>query len=220
MNDERTTAYRSNTRLGSGSKRVCEHGWSENIARLVVHDFAFLKTTYCEGFLFRGLANGAAAARECGSFGISGGTHTLNRLEADLNVVLVSAHASDALSVAAPWVNPDGAIVVIPAKVFQEKYRHGEAATLGFAEPGMMFHYPCFAEPIALADLVCIIAAPCVFEEATSVQNLDRHLLESFETQNNRERATQQFEAILLKRGLVGAPPVRADRFPRLAESV
>lgn len=50
-----------------------------------------------------------------------------------------------------------GGIVVIPAGAFDEHYAAHNAAVLGFAEPGVVFKYPFFANPISVDQMAYLI---------------------------------------------------------------
>ncbi|MEQ8664002.1 MAG: hypothetical protein RLW62_24555 [Gammaproteobacteria bacterium] len=156
-----TTVYARNARDG-GRGRRCEPGWHPAIADLVRRDYAFLPLTYAgDGVLFRGLASGLGTALAGGQCTPSAGTHALNALERETGVVFVSQDVGDALAVARLWEGPaDGGILVIPAGAFARAHAAGNAAVLGFADPGVVFRYPCFAPPLALAALAAVIVHP------------------------------------------------------------
>ncbi|MFO1435549.1 MAG: hypothetical protein U1F34_04005 [Gammaproteobacteria bacterium] len=119
---------------------------------LVQRDYAFLGYRYTPGgVLYRGLRKGLAANIAHGAWLPSVDDGPLAALERELGVFLFSHDLSDALSVSRLWEdNDDAAILVFDAAEFDARWRCGGAAVLGFAEPGVVFRYPFFAEPLAL----------------------------------------------------------------------
>ena len=153
-----TTAYQSNTRESLGLKTV-QYARNDKIRTLLENDYAFLPVSYrAPGFLFRGLESGMCDGIREGKFALNNGSHSLAALERELGVVLVSADFSDALSVSRLWEsNDDGGILIIPASAFDKHYSAHNAAVLGFAEPGVVFKYPFFANPIPVNEIAYLI---------------------------------------------------------------
>ncbi|MGR8950308.1 MAG: hypothetical protein ACU84Q_19865 [Gammaproteobacteria bacterium] len=149
-----TTAYGSNTREHKSIQAV-SYCANEKIRSLLIRDYSFLPVTYQEpGFLFRGLEHGLTAACESGKFSLNQGKHSLAFLERELGVLLISADFSDAYTVSRLWESTnDAVILVLRANYFAARYARHEAATLGFAEPGVVFKYPFVCEDIALKDV-------------------------------------------------------------------
>lgn len=146
-------------------------GWHAAIQQLIVRDFAFLPLTYAApGYLFRGIDHGLTEAVQSGAFGFNEGIHPLAALERDTAVVFVSQDWSDALAVTRLWDNPgDAAILVIPAALFANHHADGAAAVLAFADPGVVFRYPFFCQPLALSDVAQIIIHPDRLDEVTAL---------------------------------------------------
>ena len=153
-----TTAYQSNTRE-SCNRTIVQYAQNDKIKSLLENDYAFLPLSYrAPGFLFRGLDSGINDGIRKGEFALNEGSHSLAALERELGVVLVSADFSDALSVSRLWEgHDDGGILVIPASTFDKHYIQHNAATLGFAEPGVVFKYPFFTNPIPINDIAYLI---------------------------------------------------------------
>lgn len=209
--DALTTAYASNTRpRGADSAAPRATGWHPAIARLVARDHAFLPLVYdTPGCLFRGLDSGAAALLRSGRTALSDGAHALNALERELGVVLVSADVSDALSVARLWEHDgDACVLAFDAAYFAAEARAGRAAVLGFAEPGVVFRYPCLARPLPLSAvrLVCVSA---------TVAPIDGEAIARVPAGcNSRERCTAFLTGALGERGLTAAVAARAPTVP------
>ena len=156
-----TTAYTSNTRTAASNRTVSYDG-NATIRRLLIDDYSFLPVCYrSPGFLFRGLSSGLRQACDSGQFGLNHGTHALAHLERDLGVHLVSADFSDAYTVSRLWeCGDDGVILILRADYFSDQYQRDQAATLGFAEPGVVFKYPFFCNAINLPDVAYFIVTP------------------------------------------------------------
>jgi hypothetical protein len=210
-----TTVYESNARRRHGT-RECEPGWHAAIADLVRRDYAFLPLRYdAHGVLFRGMARGLGAALSAGQCVPSSDDHALNALERETGVVFVSQDVSDALAVARLWEAPlDGGILVIPASAFGRAHAAGTAAVLGFADPGVVFRYPCFAPPLALDDLTRVIvhaaAAPAVAGLAPG-----RVMTLPPETTPERGAVTAAVARLLDDADCRAATPQNGARYPR-----
>jgi hypothetical protein len=155
------TVYPLNGRCARAVRHPAS-GWHAAIAQLIVRDFAFLPLTYATpGYLFRGIDHGLTEAVHSGAFGLNVSMHPLAALERDTAVVFVSQDCSDALAVTRLWENPDeAAILVIPAALFANRHAAGAAAVLAFADPGVVFRYPFFSQPLVLSDVAQIIIHP------------------------------------------------------------
>ena len=171
-----TTAYQSNTRERRSQSPV-SYLHNPNIKALLETDYAFLPISYrSPGFLFRGLESGLNEGVANGEFGINQGSHSLAALERELGVLLVSADFSDALTVSRIWEsNSDAGILVIAAEIFGAYYEQHKAATLGFAEPGVVFKYPFFTDNLFLDEIAYLIVC----------QNQGKVLKNSFEEKNS-----------------------------------
>jgi hypothetical protein len=149
-----TTAYELNTRANSPNTPISYHE-NRKIRSLLERDYAFLPLSYTSpGFLFRGLDSGLRAGISKGQFGLNANDHPLAALERELQVLLVSADFSDSLAVSRLWESvTDAGILVISADVFARSYTQHQAATLGFAEPGVVFKYPFFTHELSVDDI-------------------------------------------------------------------
>jgi hypothetical protein len=152
--DSRNTAYPHNARAPSLERKpgAVDSHWHPRILSLVQRDYSFLGYRYAPGgMLYRGLHKGLTATLANGAWLPSVDEGPLGALERELGVFLFSHELSDALSVSRLWEdNNDAAILVFNASEFDARWRRGEAAILGFAEPGVIFKYPFFVEPLEL----------------------------------------------------------------------
>jgi len=210
-----TTVYENNARRRHGA-RECEPGWHAAIASLVRRDYAFLPLRYGDqGVLFRGMARGLGAALSAGHCMPSSDDHALNALERETGVVFVSQDVSDALAVARLWEAPlDGGILVIPASAFGRAHAAGNAAVLGFADPGVVFRYPCFAPPLVLDDLTQVIVHPAA---APAVAGLAPGRMMTLPTETTAERGAvaAAITRLLEDAAWHAATPQNGARFPR-----
>jgi len=210
-----TTVYANNARAGHGA-RQCEPGWHAAIADLVRRDYAFLPLGYAgQGVLFRGMARGLGGALAAGRCMPSEDAHALNALERETGVVFVSQDVSDALAVARLWEAPvDGGILVIPADSFARAHAAGAAAVLGFADPGVVFRYPCFAPPLALGDVAQVIVHPAA---APAVEGFapNRVMVLPAETPSTRGEVDAAIARFLAAAGCRAATAVNGVRHPR-----
>ncbi len=210
-----TTVYADNARAARGA-RQCEPGWHAAIADLVRRDYAFLPLRYAgRGVLFRGMASGIGAALDAGQCGTSDDEHALNALERETGVVFVSQDVSDAIAVARLWEAPqDGGVLVIPADSFARAHAAGAAAILGFADPGVVFRYPCFAPPLVLDDEVKVIVHPAAAPAVAGIAP-QRVMVLPRETPADRGGVAAALARLLDAAGLKAASAERATRYPR-----
>ena len=168
-----TTAYASNTRERKPRQAV-SYAHNEKIHSLLNRDYSFLPISYqSPGYLFRGLASGLDMACKTGKLSLNQGEHALAHLERELGVILVSADFADAYSVARLWESMDDAVIaIISADYFANRYRQHEAATLGFAEPGVVFKYPFLCQDIPLVDIDYFIVGSRAAGQLTAAINL------------------------------------------------
>jgi len=156
-----TSAYGADGREGWREREIRDHGWHPAFNRLLSSGYLFLDAMFSEdGMLFRGMPAGSAALLAGDRFWHSPDDNPLSRLERDLKVLFCSQMARDALAVARPWQNPGAVILVFPAAIFRRRWRERSAAMLGFADVGMVFRYPCLAEPLCLSDLAAMVVHP------------------------------------------------------------
>ena len=226
INHSLTTAYDSNTRPHHDLNPVT-YGNNKKIRKLLHDDFAFLPISYRNpGFLFRGLEVGLSDACTTGYFALNRGAHSLAHLERELNVILVSADFSDAFSVTRIWeAHEDAVIMALPADYFWVRYQQHQAATLGFAEPGVVFKYPFLCEAIALQDIACFIIGPhhaakltnalVRLTDKTSGDLCQRLIVVDDDCANLSRQALEQYlENRLQERQIVGAVPIQVKDFP------
>ena len=228
-NPSLTTAYVSNTRQYT-PKRVVAYEHNESIKSLLSRDYSFLPVSYQNsGYLFRGLACGLNAACETGNFSLNQGEHALAHLERELGVILVSADFSDAYSVSQFWDSMDDAVIVmIAADYFADRYRQHQAATLGFAEPGVVFKYPFLYQDIPLVDVDYFIVgakAAAKLRAAVSIANgvasktIEGKLIVVEDECRNLSRSAlaAQLEQSILDKGITPAQPVQVQDYPTVA---
>ncbi|MGQ0659161.1 MAG: hypothetical protein ACT4NU_13935 [Chromatiales bacterium] len=207
------TAYGYNTRMRSPARRVIRSGWHGKIDELLQRDHVFLGCTYSrEGFLYRGVRSGLRASICAGHWRESEDSGPLGELERELGIFLLSHEISDALAVARFWEHTaDAAIFVFPAATFDALWQRGEAAVLGFAEPGVVFRYPFLIHPLALHEISAAIArAP------TEPYPGDMPLIGLGNVELANRAATEAaIRNALQRRGLGAAVPVATGRYPR-----
>ena len=158
-----TSAYATDSRAHWQAAEGAGSGWHPSLDRLLASGHIFMGQTYSgTGMLFRGLPDGLMQALDQDSFWLSDADKPLCNLERELGVSFCSEVARDALAVARPWEYPAGDVVVLifPATVFAQRWRERAAATLGFADVGMVFKYPCLVEPLSWADLYGLVVHP------------------------------------------------------------
>lgn len=140
-----------------------DSGWHATFNRLLGNSHVFMAQTYTQtGMLFRGTPSGLAVAVETGVFWHSPHDNPLCELERELDVIFCSEVARDALAVARPWQNgsKDAAVLIFSSRVYVERWQQRTAAMLGFADVGMVFKYPCLAEPLGWHDLYGLVIHP------------------------------------------------------------
>ncbi|MGR8921140.1 MAG: hypothetical protein ACU85V_16100 [Gammaproteobacteria bacterium] len=210
-----TTGYALNTRRG-GAGADAGDDWAPPVRELVARDYAFLPLGYAPpGCLFRGIDGGLAAALAAGHFGLNAGAHALAALEREAGVMFLSQDLSDALSVARPWAGPgDVAVLVVPAAVFAARAAAGEAAVLGFADPGVVFRYPFVTAPLELGELAAIACAEPLSPQATATA-AGRPAFIRIEAAGGRGECERRLAAALAARGYVAATATPVARVPR-----
>ena len=222
-----TTAYTSNTRT-TASNRAVSYDRNATIRRLLINDYSFLPVCYrSPGFLFRGLASGLRQACDSGQFGFNHGSHALAHLERELGVHLVSADFSDAYTVSRLWErDDDGVIMILKADYFSDRYQLDQAATLAFAEPGVVFKYPFFCNPINFQDVAYFIVTPSGAESvlkgfAGMGQGENQSLRERLiifgqdQTDISRQSLGQYLEQCLADRQIGSATMTQVDSYPQ-----
>lgn len=158
-----TSAFRYDSRP-PGWRRGDESGsdWHPRFERLLARGHVFLGYRFrIDGVLFRGMPSGFLEALANDTFWHTPDDMPLRSLERDLDVIFCSETARDALAVAKPWQNDgDSAVLVFSSNVFRTRWQTRAAAVLGFADVGMVFKYPCLAEPLRLSDVHCVLVSP------------------------------------------------------------
>lgn len=221
-----TTAYASNTRHANPARDV-KYSRNAKIQRLLKLDYAFLPLNFqLPGFLFRGLESGLNVALSSGRFGLNQGSHSLAHLERDLEVLLISGDFSDAFTVSRIWENNEDAVILaLKADYFKSRYEQDRAATLGFAEPGVVFKYPFLCDDIALADVSYFI---CSGENAEKIAaalrqacdtphaiDNDRFIFtDSLPTTCTRQTLNEYLAQRFRERNITGATAVQVDYSP------
>ncbi|MCS3902498.1 hypothetical protein J2T55_000502 [Methylohalomonas lacus] len=165
-----TGAYARDGR-GDDRYRAVASGWHPTFDRLLGSGHIFMGYHYSAGgLLFRGMPAGAAKALREDRFWHSDFDNPLCQLERDLDVVFCSEVARDALAVARPWEDgrEDAAILVFASDCFNQRWQQRSAAALGFADVGMVFKYPCLAEPLRSHDLLAVLAHPALAASMTT----------------------------------------------------
>ncbi len=158
-----TSAYATDSRDHWQATGGVGSGWHPSLERLVASGHIFMGQTYPDtGVLFRGLPSGLAQALDQDAFWLSDADNPLCKLERELDVSFCSEVARDALAVARPWEYSarDAVVLIFPAAVFGQRWRERAAATLGFADVGMVFKYPCLAQALTWADLYGLVVHP------------------------------------------------------------
>ena len=158
-----TSAYATDSREYWQAADSADSGWHPTLDRLLASGHIFMGQTYTDnGMLFRGMPSGLMQALEKEAFWLSDADQPLCYLERELGVSFCSEVARDAMAVARPWDNStsDGVLLIFPATVFRRRWRERVAATLGFADVGMVFKYPCLVEALTWADLYGLVVHP------------------------------------------------------------
>lgn len=158
-----TGAYATDGRSQEHESTPVISGWHGAFDRLLGRGYIFMGHTFAtSGVLFRGMPADVLQSLQDNTFWHSHDEDPLCRLERDLNVIFCSETARDALAVAKPWqgARQDAAILVFDSAVFNRRWQDRTAAVLGFADVGMVFKYPCLAEPLVLADLYGVLLHP------------------------------------------------------------
>ena len=215
--------YAHNNRPGRRA-RACEAGWDPAIANLVERDYAFLPVCYeGDGVFYRGLDSGLERVLASGVLEQNTGTHSLAALERETGVLFVSTDLSDALAVSRLWEAPAGAaVIVIRAARLARAQEAGRAAVLGFADPGVVFRYPCFAPPLELDAVERVVVHPNDLAAATRAAGRHAALIDAprfCADLEGRAGFEQGLERWCTAAGLTEPREAPAARWPRLARS-
>lgn len=157
-----TGAYASDHRDWSDFD-VAASGWHPAFDRLLAGGHSFMGYHYPDaGLLFRGMPSGIKVALADDQIWHRAFDNPLCQLERNLGVLFCSEVARDAMAVARPWESgrEDAGILIFASEVFNQRWRERRAAVLGFADVGMVFKYPCFAEPLRQSDLLAVLSYP------------------------------------------------------------
>ena len=216
----RMTAYDSNTRLhDAAAESSTQTEWSAQINALLARDFSFIPYRYsASAVLFRGMSSGFGKALDQKLFGGYDDDKPHAQLEQDLGVFFVSHELSDAISCAHIWKPMiDAGIIVFDTALFNDAYDSKQAAMMCIAEPGFVFKYPMFCQPLALNVIRLIVINEATYETLL-VNNTDMALIKDRlvimqETDcGDLENAVQN---ILHDRHFLQAETVAADCYPR-----
>lgn len=219
-----TSAYATDSREHWQAADSAGSGWHPTLDRLLASGHIFMGQTYtANGMLFRGLPSGLMHAVEQDAFWLSEADNPLCRLERELGVSFCSEVARDALAVARPWENPasDSVVLIFPATVFGQRWRERAAATLGFADVGMVFKYPCLAEALTWTDLYGLVVHPehyshCEDRIARLPADKRPHLgTPAANTVTEREAWQAAVDHLLARQGQSAAQAEATDDYPR-----
>lgn len=211
--DERNTAYAHNTRpRAPGRRRLAGH-WHPAIQSLFERDYSFLGYAYeGSGVLFRGLARDVTAMHQAGRWVTNLDDSHVGALERELGVYLLSHELSDALAVARLWASRENAaVLVFDAVEFSQRCQLGNAAMLGFAEPGVVFKYPFIVEPLptTATRLLLLSCGHPRLEDEAGVLRVPEPLL------GDRSAVERWACQALQERAMTAALPVSTGNYPR-----
>lgn len=223
-----TSAYRQDGREpGWCSQANADSGWHPRLDRLRRGGYSYLGYHFSDhGVLFRGMPGGFLAALAEGQFWHGADEAMLCRLERELDVIFCSETARDALAVAKPWqTKRDAAVLVFNSSIFAARWQKRAAAVLGFADVGMVFKYPCLAEPLLLSELSAVLVAPEIHAEANrllagnpenaAAGHLDRMLCTlSGQAFDQREEWNSALEMMITTHGFEAAAVETCDIYP------
>lgn len=210
-NDGRSTDWRA---AGAGSVS----GWHPTFDNLLAAGHIFMGYRFSgSGLLFRGMPSGMAEAVASSRFWHSQSDTPLCRLERDLNVVFCSEVARDAMAVAKPWEDgrEDAGILVFHSDRFNRRWEKREAAALGFADVGMVFKYPCLAEPLQRDDLRAVLLHSTQREACQSGRAGQLPELLCPQQADSRDSWQALLDDWLRTQDRVAAMAVATDRYPR-----
>ncbi|MDX1607348.1 MAG: hypothetical protein R3202_14240, partial [Candidatus Competibacterales bacterium] len=101
---------------------------------------------------------GLAAALAAGRFGHFAGRNRMCEVERAMGVWFVSHELSDAVTVSRLHEGPDdGAILVLPAFLFEAERQRRAAAVLAVGDSGIVFRYPLLARPLMIDEPALIV---------------------------------------------------------------
>lgn len=196
---------------------VTASGWHPTFDSLVAAGHIFMGYRFSDsGLLFRGMPGGISEALNSGSFWHGQFDSPLCRLERELNVMFCSEVARDAMAVARPWEpgREDAAILVFRSDSFNQRWKKREAAALGFADVGMVFKYPCLAEPLQRNELLAVLLHPSRREARQSGSAGLQPQLLCPQQADSRESWQALLDDWLNTRDRVAATALTTDRYP------
>ncbi len=224
--DSLITAYQSNTRQQTNNKPKIVSGWGDTIDRLFGLDHSFLGYEYStDDVLFRAMSTGFLQALEQGEFGLYEDAKPHSGLEGQLGVYFISHELSDALTIARLWENEDDAVlIIIPSNYFNHMNKECKAAVMAFSEPGFVFKYPFFIEPISLEHILCMIINEKTYDKTK--EKLPRLLFNAIKdrlilvkTDNNNKNVRKAIEIHLINmmasNHLTSAIPIESAHYPQ-----
>lgn len=207
-----TAAYARDGRDDDRHREVAS-GWHPTFDRLLGSGHIFMGYHYSAGgLLFRGMPSGAVQALCQDRFWHSDFDNPLCQLERELDVAFCSEVARDALAVARPWESgrEDAAILIFASDCFNQRLQQNSAAALGFADVGMVFKYPCLAEPLRGHDLLAVLGHSAL----TTCSDVGIPLL-SPEQPASRDAWQALLDDWLADQARVPARALTTERYPR-----
>lgn len=233
------TAYQYNSTSHEVQTVAANYGWSAAINRLLAQNFAFLPLCYeDDAYLFRGMSCGLLKALLDNYFWHFNESLHVSRFEQELDILCVSQDFSDSYTYSQLWGhNPDACIVITRASTFNKQLHSRNAAILGMAEPGVVFRYPFFTQPLTLQDIELIVVSPlllaaikarCLHEvdercRAEQHAHLDKVVQKMLDDNRllvcpeiyQRQDLEHSLAQLLEERSIQGAKPVASELIPR-----
>lgn len=223
-NSAATAAYTVDGRGDAYREAVVSSGWHATFDRLLGQGYYFMGHTFMAGgVLFRGMPVGALQALRSASFWHSETDNPLCRLERTLDVIFCSEVGRDALAVAKPWQDEtrDAAILVFNSDVFFQRWQQHAAAMLGFADVGMVFKYPCLAEPLKPDELYGVLLHPETLAQYQSSESWADERMPPYCTTpaadelDSRAGWTAALDRLLAREGVSAADSLVTSDYPR-----
>ena len=219
------TAYDSNTRTQPIEKEPVVSGWHPKIDVLLQDGYSFLPYEYSEtGVLFRAMNSGLINAVRNKRFGLFEDDNPHAPMEHNLEIFFVSHDLSDAMTIARIWgETEDAAILCIHSRVFNAYNAVKRAAVMAFAEPGVVFKYPFFVEPIELTDIFRIFINEKTYTHLiTKLSEPELQIIKPYlviiptkQLNHNRRETEQRIMASLAEDKLHAAIPMHTKHYPK-----
>lgn len=213
-----TSAYDRDGRTDSWpAPATAGSGWHPTLDNLLAGGHIFMNSRFGgKGVLFRGMPSGFKAAWAGDSFWHSDFDNSLCRLEKSLGVIFCSELARDAMAVARPWDNgrEDAAILVFASDGFERRWQQRAAAVLGFADMGLVFKYPCIAEPLRRDDLLAVVSSAATRDAALAAADASAAWLTPGQA-DSRDAWQSVLDNWMRDRGHAAASAAITDSYPR-----